>query len=427
MTSSSPLEVPAFRHYISICRSLPDLTISSKQSSPICQPTVSDILTRPFSSTLDEVNRKARKSYNLSGDPIKLPSKLLAIIPDPAHHGAVYVAESAATVKRVDLDTRKISHTYTGPTAPLTSLCISTDGTKLYAGCWDKLVWSWDIASGASTSKFQGHRDFVKSIICFRTPAGQDILVSGGAEGDVLIWNSETGQRLGVVKGGNHAIQDLRPDPLEEHLRLFAAFSDPGIRHFTVPSLEKNIRNLSFSSSISVHDTSVYKLYFDTDGDLWTASADKTARHLVRADNWKPDTILPHPDFVRDIIVHETHGWIITACRDEEVRVWSLATGDLHHTFSGHFEEVTGLCLVGNKIVSISIDATIRQWPLNPKDLQKAREEAANPETAAEDKKQKKKNTDSALTLTEEEERELDRLMESEEQEIQDLMAADKQ
>ena len=321
----------------------------------------------------------------------------------------MYVAESAATVKRVELDTGKVTHTYRGPTAPLTSLCLSVDGTKIYAGCWDKLIWSWDVALCVSTSTFQGHADFVKSVVYLTTPTGQHLLVSGGADGNILIWNPDTGQRIGVLKGGSHAIQDLALDPLEESLRLFAAFSDPGISHFTILDPE-NVRNLAFSSPVSAHDTSIYKLCFDSDGDLWTASADKTAKHLVRAEDWKADTTLSHPDFVRDVIVHENYGWVITACRDEEVRVWHLATGELNHTFSGHFEEVTGLCLIGDRVVSISIDSTIRQWSLNPHDLQDAKKEAADPKKAVVEAKQENQIDDQSA-LTEEEERELADLM----------------
>lgn len=378
-------------------------------------------LTLFSSSQLDEVNRKARKSYNISGNPIKLPSKLLAVVADPAHNGTVYVAESAATIKRVELDSRQVTHTYKGPTAPLTSLCLSADGTKIYAGCWDKQVWSWDSATCAVISKFQGHTDFVKSVLFQRTSTGQDVLISGGAEGDVLIWNPETSQRLAVIKGQSCAIQDLVLDPEHEEsdLRLFAAFSDPAIRYFTLSNLQ-NLQNPTFSSPIPAHDTNIYKVRFDSDGDLWTASADKTAKHLVRFNNWKSDLTLHHPDFVRDIVVNERYGWVITACRDEDIRVWNLATGDLYHTFSGHFDEVTGLCLLGDKLVSISIDGTIRQWSLNPSDLQKAREEAAQPSEAEPEK------MDESL-LTAEEERELAELMENEEQELQELIANDEQ
>ena len=51
-------------------------------------------------------------------------------------------------------------------------------------------------------------------------------------------------------------------------------------------------------------------------------------------------------------------------------------TGALHHTFSGHFEEVTGLLLVNQTVISVSIDATIRKWSLKPQDLNKAKVEA---------------------------------------------------
>lgn len=63
---------------------------------------------------------------------------------------------------------------------------------------------------------------------------------------------------------------------------------------------------------------------------------------------------------------------------------------------------MTGLVLIGSLVVSVGIDATIRQWSLKPDELQKAvdkpdiEEPNANPDTL----------------LTEEEERELAELME---------------
>jgi F0F1-type ATP synthase epsilon subunit len=66
---------------------------------------------------------------------------------------------------------------------------------------------------------------------------------------------------------------------------------------------------------------------------------------------------------------------------------------------------VTGLLLIGSLVVSASIDATIRQWSLNPADLQKAIEEAKKKPAEEEQPKQES-------MLTEEEERELAELME---------------
>lgn len=196
------------------------------------------------------------------------------------------------------------------------------------------------------------------------------------------------------------------------------------IYSFTLPAASQiSMTQIQLSMPLLVHQTSVYKLHFDDDGDLWTASADKTAKQLLRNDGWKVEVTLPHPDFVRDVVTHDRYGWVITACRDEEVRVWNKATGDLHHIFTGHFEEVTGLCLTGDLVISASIDATIRRWSLAPTDLQKAVEEAKKPRLLEQDPEPA---TDLPM-LTEEEEAELRALMESEEEETLEKMARDEQ
>lgn len=82
-----------------------------------------------------------------------------------------------------------------------------------------------------------------------------------------------------------------------------------------------------------------------------------------------------------------------------------IQTGDLYHTFSGHFEEVTGLVLAGSSVVSVGIDGTIRQWSLQPDELLRAVELAKKGPVEEE-----KPNTETMLT--EEEERELAELME---------------
>lgn len=266
--------------------------------------------------------------------------------------------------------------------------------------------------------------DFVKCLLNVRTPDGQEMVLSGSADGDIIFW-SLSGKRLYVLKGQSRGIEHLALDPLSapEAPVVFVATSQRDIFHFTLrPST--SLKTATLSEPILVHETSVYNLFFDEDGDLWTASADKTAKHLVRENGWKSDTTLTHPDFVRDIVVHEKGGWAITACRDEEVRVWDRSTGNLHHIFSGHFEGVTGLCLLGDLLVSVSIDATVRKWSLAPQDLQRAVEEVKKPR----DPELEEVKPDAGLgMLTAEEEAMLKGLMESEEAELQDLMAEDRQ
>jgi hypothetical protein len=59
------------------------------------------------SSSLATSERKATKAKNKYGDPIKFPSKILAVTADPDDERVLYVAEAAGEVKRVDLDVCK--------------------------------------------------------------------------------------------------------------------------------------------------------------------------------------------------------------------------------------------------------------------------------------------------------------------------------
>ena len=370
------------------------------------------------------------KSKNEFGDPIKLPSKILAVTQGSESSNAVYIAESAATVKCVDIGSSRVKATFRGPTSPLTSLCFGGGCKTLYAGCWDKTIWSWDIKTCTPGTKFKGHLDFVKTILFIALPDGTGIIISGGAEGDIIFWDPSTGSRIHLLKAQYRAIEHLLTDPYSEPKTptIFIATSNKEILKITLPSTIADLKSTRISdANIAVHETSVYRLYFDSDGDLWTASADKTAKRLLRDESWRVDTTLQHPDFVRDIVVHDRYGWVVTACRDEEVRVWNKASGQLHHVFSGHFEEVTGLVLVGDDVVSVGIDATVRKWSLEPKALAAAVEDSMKPEEQRGEEDNKENAEVGEGLLTAEEEAELAALMADEEFELQDKMAADEQ
>lgn len=182
------------------------------------------------------------------------------------------------------------------------------------------------------------------------------------------------------------AIQFLAIDPIEsmaDEVVTFSSSSDPQIRSWRISLVSARQMFDEHTTSepnqaghsrrtILEHETSVYKLLFDSDeGDLWTASADGTVKRLSRARNWATEETIKHGDYVRAVAV--TADWIITAGRDENVKVWDRTTGKLFHIYDGHFEEVTGLVVLdGSRVVSVSIDGTIRVWSLDRKELEKA-------------------------------------------------------
>lgn len=97
---------------------------------------------------------------------------------------------------------------------------------------------------------------------------------------------------------------------------------------------------------------------------------------------------------------------VVTACRDEEVRIFDVASGDLVCTYSGHFEEATSLILGSSRVVSGSIDGTVRRWGLSKQDMA-AYEEELKREAEGDDGGAAKKDG----MLTADEEAELAELM----------------
>jgi WD40 repeat protein len=221
------------------------------------------------------------------------------------------------------------------------------------------------------------------------------------------------------------AVQHLAVDPIEttgDEVVLVSSSSDPHIRRWQISLISatetttgdsdtKNSSN-NLGEAIREHKTSVYRLLFDSDeGDLWTASADGTTKCLSRAQNWSTEETIEHGDYVRAVAL--TSEWIITAGRDENVKVWDRNTGRLFFVYEGHFQEVTGLVVVseGKEVLSVSIDGTLRTWPLNRGELEKKilEKEGESKGLVAE------AQPEARDVLTEEEEAELAELMEDSE------------
>ncbi|RDL38491.1 Uncharacterized protein BP5553_02831 [Venustampulla echinocandica] len=383
-----------------------------------------------FQTDASETTRalKAAKSGNKNGNPIVLQSKILNAIQDP-FSACIYIAESAGCVRKVNLETRDTKIVYRGPAAPVTSVAIGGHGgATVFAGCWDKEIWSWDRESRVIGRRYKGHSDFIKAIICAKI-GGKDCLISGGADSKIIVWDTATGDRLHTLRDRTDtmmALQDLAVDPQDSsdaEITLVSSSSDPHIRRWRInlssASQILDTVEVSLSQSRTVrdtireHETSVYKVVFsgdDEDIDLWTASADGTAKCLSREKNWSTQETYTHGDYVRAVVV--TSDWVVTAGRDENVKVWDKSTGNLWHIYEGHYEEITALVLLGqgNRVASFSIDGTIRTWGLERADLNKARSEREDKlkGVVKEQQVQPKKSL-----LTEEEEAELAELMDS--------------
>nr|XP_036585843.1 WD repeat protein [Colletotrichum truncatum]KAF6796034.1 WD repeat protein [Colletotrichum truncatum] len=384
-----------------------------------------------FETDAQQAKRQQRavKEENAFGNPLRMPSKILAVIPDPKKAHSVFAAESGGRVSRINTETRAISAKYTGPSVPVTCLTVGGESNSvLFAGSWDKTVWSWDIATRKPAIRYDGHSDFVKAVVSGKL-GDKHVLVSGGADKKIIVWDVASGRKLHTLQDAASgasmmSLQSLAIDPVlstQDELVIVSASSDPHIRRWKVtvagysqlPIETPKVAAAEQQLTIQQHETSVYKVVFDIAGDdvdLWTASADGTAKCLLREKGFTAEDVFEHGDFVRAIAL--TDDWVITGGISQVIKVWDRTSGKLYASIDAHFDEITDFVVLRDPtgredvLCSVGIDCTLRTWPLSRKGLDGVVEEIK----AAADGKEKVEEKGESL-MTAEEEAELAALM----------------
>eukprot|EP00842_Homolaphlyctis_polyrhiza_P005909 jgi/Hompol1/6319/HPOL_001078-RA len=379
------------------------------QSGPSIAQDQENFFESDHSIELRNSRRAKDEKHGRKGAPIKLSSKVLALelLHSRNYSGQddndgksekqlfAYVGESGHIARKVELPTGRSLVVFRGHSGPVTSLAVVLDTSgadvALFTGSWDKTIRKWRIADGAQLLCISHHTDFVKRI-CLHG----NVLFSASADKSICKWNADSGELLATLRGHTRSVEDLLLT--SDGAFLYSASSDRTIRKWDAASG-------SLLAVMDGHETSVYGLALSPDeSELWSVSADKTAKQ------WDLETnqvilSLEHPDFVKSILVVGESGLVATGCRDENMRLWNIATEECVKVVEAHSGEISSIKLSqGSTILSASLDGTLRSWPLESIAETAAEVSDQDYHVDASDPKQ-------TNVLSEEEERELAELM----------------
>jgi WD40 repeat protein len=242
------------------------------------------------------------------------------------------LAVGDGNIKLWDVETGKLQRALGEGLLSLNASCVtfSPDGQTLASGhTVDAKINLWDLRSGKVRHTLRAHAWEVKSVAF--SSDGQ-LLVSGGLDGAIQIWNWRTRELLRTLN---------RPSPSDLIASVVSCFDS------SVGAI--------WSVAISPDGQMIASGGFDQPIMLWNAGTGK----LVR-------TLTEHSGTVRSVTFSANGKLLASGGDDKTLRIWNYQTGELLQTL-GHSGPVHCVAFSpdGQTLISGSADTTIKVWHID--------------------------------------------------------------
>lgn len=198
-------------------------------------------------------------------------------------------------------------------------------------------------------------RSLDRSRACDFKPFKENQLIQGSYNGEIKIWNVETGELLRTLEGHTDDVHCIALNK-NQSLMLSGDWGTNIIKLW-------NTEDFSEIRTFVGHQSYVNHVIFNEAKDqVISASNDETIRVWNINDGSLIRTLTGHTFWVNTVLLDEQTGLLYSAAYDQAIKVWNVDNGTLLNTFIGHSNYVHRLMLVEDKLLSTSEDNSIIVW-----------------------------------------------------------------
>ncbi|MEU9192360.1 caspase family protein [Streptomyces hundungensis] len=235
----------------------------------------------------------------------------------------------------------------------------------LISGGDDRTVRIWDVRDHEQRGLFSGDMGWVRAVACM-TLDGRSVVVCGTDSGHAHIWDLEREVELSVLIGHTHWVRAVAGVEIEGRTAVVTGASD-GTMCVWDPSVEARSRDVvGHAGGVNAVGA------MSVDGCPLAVSGgdDRTVRAWDIESGRQRGIIEGHTGFVRAVACTELGGTpvVISGASDGTVRVWDLKSQRRRAVLTGHTDWVSSVACTqirGRPVaVSGSDDCTLRVWDL---------------------------------------------------------------